>query len=82
MGTLEFLATDQPPLMVYTRASGDETYLVALSLDERDERTATIAQLELAAKPLRLLGDATLGRSGGGARITVPPGGMGIFRVR
>jgi alpha-glucosidase len=81
-GALSFLATDQPPLLVYTRAASSETYLVAVSLDEQHELSAAIPELQLPAEPPRLLGDARLTREAAGARLTVPPGGMGIFRVR
>jgi glycosidase len=81
-GALRLLTTDQPSLLLWTRASADETYVMVLSVDEAVERTAIAPDTELAAEPVRLFGNATMTPAQDGALVTVPPAGMAIFRVR
>ncbi len=81
-GALRILDNDNPSAPLYTRASADETYLVALSMDENDPLSAIAADADLPGEIERLLGDAVLTRDGRAARVAIPPAGMGIFRVR
>jgi alpha-glucosidase len=81
-GSLRILPTDDPSILLYVRESADETYVVAVGMDETSGRTGFAAGASLPGDPRRLLGDATLVREGSAARVTVPAGGMGVFRVR
>ena len=81
-GALRIVATTEPAILLWTRASADETYAMALSVDETAEHTATAADAELPGDPVLLLGNASLVREEGAARVTVPPAGMAVFRVR
>jgi alpha-glucosidase len=81
-GSLRFLATDDPSILLYVRESGDESYVVAVALDEGTARTGLAAGARLPGDAQRLMGTATLAREGDAARVTVPAAGFGIFRVR
>ncbi len=81
-GSLRILTTDEPSILLYVRESSDETYVVAVGMDESATRTGYVATANLPGDAQRLLGNATLVRQGAGARVTVPAGGMGVFRVR
>jgi glycosidase len=81
-GLLRVLPTDDPSILLYVRESADETYVVAVGMDEGAARTGTASAAGLPGDPRRLLGDATLVREGSAARVTVPAAGMGVFRVR
>ncbi len=69
-------------ILLYVRESVDETYVVAVGMDETAARTGVAAGANLPGDPRRLLGDATLVREGPAVRVTVPAGGTGVFRVR
>ena len=81
-GTLRILPTDQPSVLLYVRESADETYVVAVGMDEGAWHTAVAADANLPGDPARLFGEARLARDGSAARVTMPPAGMGVFRVR
>ena len=81
-GSLRVLPTDDPSILLYLRESVDETYVVAVGMNEAATRTGVAAAANLPGDPRRLLGDATLVREGSSARVTVPAAGMGVFRVR
>jgi glycosidase len=81
-GTLRVLPTDDPSILLWVRESPDETYVLALGMDEGATRTGVARDANLPGDPRRLLGGATLVRQGTAARVTVPPGGVGAFRVR
>jgi glycosidase len=81
-GTLRILATDEPSVLLYVRESADETYVVAVGMDEGDGHAALAPAASLPGDPQRLFGDASLARDGDSARVAMPPAGMGIFRVR
>ena len=81
-GSLRILPTDDPSILLYVRESADETYVVAVGMDESAARTGFVPAANLPGDPRRLLGDATLAREGTGARVTVPAAGIGVFRVR
>lgn len=81
-GTLRILAADDPSVLLYVRESADETYVVAVGMDETARHTAVAADANLPGDPQRLFGDATLTRDGSAARAAMPPAGMGVFRVR
>ena len=81
-GSLRVLPTDDPSILLYLRESADESYVVAVGMDEGASRTGVAARANLPGDAQRLLGDARLVRDGTAARVTVPPGGMGVFRVR
>jgi hypothetical protein len=76
------LPTDDPSILLYLRESADESYVVAVGMDEGATRTGVAAGANLPGDAQRLLGNARLVRDGTAARVTVPPGGMGVFRVR
>jgi hypothetical protein len=76
------LPTDDPSILLYVRESADETYVVAVGMDEAASRTGVASGAHLPGDAQRLLGDARLVREGTAARVTVPPAGMGVFRVR
>jgi len=81
-GTLRLLPTDDPSILLYVRESPDETYVVAVGMDERAAHVGIAPGANLPGDPRRLLGNATLAREGTSARVTVPPAGTGVFRVR
>jgi glycosidase len=81
-GTLRVIATDDPTILLYVRESADETYVVAVGMDETSARSGVATDANLPGDPRRLLGDATLARDGASVRVEVPPAGMGVFRVR
>jgi glycosidase len=81
-GTLRILPTDEPSVLLYVRESADETYVVAVGMDENAWHTAVAAGASLPGDPQRLFGDAALSRDGDTARAVLPPAGMGVFRVR
>ena len=81
-GSLRLLPTDDPSILLYVRESDDETYVVAVGMDESAARVGVAPGANLPGDPSRLLGNATLAREGSSARITVPPAGTGVFRVR
>ncbi len=81
-GSLRVLPTDDSSILLYVRESADESYVVAVGMDEAAPRTGVAAEAHLPGEPRRLLGDATLVREGSSARVTVPAAGMGVFRVR
>ena len=81
-GSLRLIRTDDPSVLLYVRESADETYVVAVGMDESAPHVAVASGASLPGDPRRLLGNATLARKGGAAWVTVPPGGMGVFRVR
>ena len=64
------------------RESADETYVVAVGMDESVAHVGVAPGANLPGDPRRLLGIATLAREGASARVTVPPAGTGVFRVR
>jgi hypothetical protein len=51
-------------------------------MDETATRTGVAAAARLPGDAQTLLGTASLVRDGDAARVTVPPAGFGIFRVR
>ena len=81
-GTLRILAADDASVLLYVRESVDETYVVAVGMDEGAAHTAVAADANLPGDPERLFGDASLFRDGATARVEMPPAGMGVFRVR
>ena len=81
-GALAFVPTDDPAVFVATRSSADEEYVVVVSMDETDPHTATAAMASLPGDPQLLFGDATLTRDGASAKLTIPPAGMALFRVK
>jgi len=81
-GSLRVLPTDDPSILLYVRESADETYVVAVGMDEGASHTGVASGANLPGDAQRLLGDARLVRDGTAARVTVPPAGMGVFRVR
>jgi alpha-glucosidase len=81
-GSLRVLATDDPSVLLYLRESADESYAVAVALDERAGHVAVAPGAALPGDPRRLFGDAILARQGTAARVALPPAGMGVFRVR
>jgi glycosidase len=81
-GSLRLLPTDDPSILLYVRESADETYVVAVGMDEGARRYGVAAGANLPGDARRLLGNATLVREGTDARVWVPPAGMGVFRVR
>jgi alpha-glucosidase len=81
-GTLRILPTDDPSVLLYVRESADESYVVAVGLDEGAWHSAAAAGANLPGDPELLFGDASLASDGAAARVTMPPAGMGVFRVR
>jgi len=81
-GTLKVVAADDPSILYFERASGDETYVVVMSMDESDTHTGTIPGVSLPGDAQRLFGDATLTRNGVDASVTINAASYGIFRVR
>jgi glycosidase len=81
-GSLRVLPTDDPSILLWVRESRDETYVLAVGMDEGATRTGVARDANLPGDPRRLLGGARLSREGTSARVTVPPGGLGAFRVR
>jgi alpha-glucosidase len=81
-GSLELVETDESALLLWTRASADETYAMVLSMDEASTRVGVASAMALPAEPQLLLGDASLAAEGSGARVTVPAAGMAVFRLR
>lgn len=81
-GSLRILAVDDPSVLLYVRESADETYVVAVGMDEGAWHTGVASDAALPGDPERLFGDAGLARDGTAARVVVPPAGMGVFRVR
>lgn len=81
-GSLQILASDDPSVLAYVRASDDETYVAAIGMDEEAPHTATLADANLPGDAQRLFGEGTLVRDGAAAKLTVPAAGMVLFRVR
>ncbi len=81
-GALKLLDTDTTSLLVYTRSSSDEAYLVAVNLHEDDAQTTTIAGEDFPSNVPLLFGEAKLSGSKGGLKLVVPPAGSAVFRVR
>lgn len=81
-GPLKLLTADDPSVLVYTRTAGDETYVMALGMDEEDPHTTTVADANLPGDAQLLFGTGSLIRAGAAAKITIPAAGMAIFRVR
>jgi alpha-glucosidase len=81
-GTLSVLTADNPSILFFTRTSADETYAVAVTMDESDDITATIAGANLPGDAELELGQGSLSRAGADARVTVPATGFAVFRVR
>jgi alpha-glucosidase len=81
-GSFRVLATDEPAVLLYQRGSADESYLVAVSTDEDKEICAVAQEADLGSDPSRLFGTASASRDGRALRVRLPPGGMGVFRVR
>ena len=61
-GSLRVLSTDDPSILLYVRESADETYVVAVGMDESTARSGFAATASLPGDPRRLFGDATLVR--------------------
>ncbi len=81
-GSLKIVPADDPSVLYFERASADETYVIVMSMDEGDTHTATIPGVALPGDAQRLLGDASLTRSGADATVTVAAASYGVFRVR
>lgn len=81
-GTTEFLDTDVSALLVFTRASADETYLVTVNMDEEEARSTVLRGQPFPSNVPRMLGTATLAGATGSVKLTVPAGGGAVFRVR
>lgn len=81
-GALKFLSADDPTVLVYTRSTADETYVMVVSMDEEDAHTATIANASLPGDAQLLFGEGSLVRAGAAARVTIPAAGTALFRVR
>ncbi len=81
-GSLKIVPADDPSVLYFERASTDETYVIVMSMDEGDAHTATISGVELPGDAQRLLGNATLTRTGADATIAVAAASYGVFRVR
>lgn len=81
-GALKILAGDDPTVLVYSRTSTDETYVIAMAMDEEDAHTTTVAGANLPGDAQLMFGEGSLARDGAAARITIPAAGMAIFRVR
>ncbi len=81
-GSLRVLTVDDPSVLMYLRESADESYVVAVGMDEAAWHAGVAADAALPGDPEWLFGDAMLVRQGTAARITLPPAGMGVFRVR
>jgi glycosidase len=81
-GALRVLAADDPSVLVYTRASSDEEYVVVVAMDEDAAHTTTVSDAALPGDAELELGDATLTRNGAAARVNVPAAGYAIFRVK
>ncbi|MGZ3420998.1 MAG: alpha-amylase family glycosyl hydrolase [Polyangiales bacterium] len=81
-GAMKVLSTDDPTVLVYTRSSSDETYVMTIGMDEDDTHTTTVANASLPGDAQLLFGDGTLVRDGANAKITIPAAGMALFRVR
>jgi alpha-glucosidase len=81
-GALKVVATDDPSIVLFTRSSADETYVVVMSMDETDPHTGTAKGANLPGDGQLLFGDAKLERSGTDAKVTVAAAGMAIFRVK
>ncbi len=81
-GALKILPADDSSVLVYTRSSNDETYVMALGMDEEDAHTTTVAGANLPGDAQLLFGEGTLTREGTSAKVTIPAAGMAIFRVR
>jgi alpha-glucosidase len=81
-GSFSVLTTDDPTVLLFTRASSDETYVVAMGMDEDDGHTAVAKGATLPGDAQRMFGEGTLAREGADARVTIPKAGMAIFRVK
>jgi len=81
-GSLRILPTDDDSILLYLRESSDESYVVAVGMDEKAWHTGVAAGASLPGDAERLFGEAMLVRSGTAAVVHVPPAGMGVFRVR
>jgi alpha-glucosidase len=81
-GSLRILDMDDPSILLYLRESADESYVVVVGMDETATRTGVAAAARLPGDAQTLLGTASLVRDGDAARVTVPPAGFGVFRVR
>ncbi len=76
------MTADDPSVLVYSRTTSDETYVMALGMDEEDAHTTTVADANLPGDAQLLFGAGSLTRAGTAAKITIPAAGMAIFRVR
>jgi alpha-glucosidase len=81
-GAMSILTVDDPSILLYTRASADEEYVMVVGMDESDAHTGTAQGANLPGDAQLLFGDATLVRDGKDAKVTVPAAGMAIFRVK
>ncbi len=81
-GALKLLVGDDPTVLAYTRASADETYVMAVGMDEDSAHTTTIADANLPGDAQLLFGAGSLAREGAAAKITVPAAGRALFRVK
>lgn len=81
-GALKILPADDSSVLVYTRSTSDETYVMALGMDEEDAHTATVAGANLPGDAQLLFGEGSLARQGQAAKVTIPAAGMAIFRVK
>ncbi len=81
-GSLQVLTVDDPSIALWVRASSDETYVMAMSMDEEDAHSGTAQGANLPGDAELLFGSATLTRSGADAHVSVPAAGYAIFRVR
>ena len=81
-GALKLLETDTTSLLVYTRTSSDEAYLVAVNMHESEAQATMIRGEAFPANVPLLLGEAKLSGSKGSLKLTVPAAGSAVFRVR
>ena len=81
-GSLRILPTDDGSILLYLRESSDESYVVAVGMDEAAWHTGVAAGANLPGDAERLFGNAELTRAGTSALVHLPPAGMGVFRVR
>lgn len=81
-GALAVLKVDDPTILLFTRASSDETYVVAMGMDEEEPHAGVAKGASLPGDAQLLFGEGSLTREGSDARVSVPKAGMAIFRVR
>jgi alpha-glucosidase len=81
-GSLSVHPADNPAVLVYSRASSDEEYVVGVNLDEETDAATSWPNADWSKKPVRAFGSGELVKNAAAATLSLPAAGWGVFRVR